>query len=262
MNATRHPDRWLRRYRVRAGASLRLLCLPHAGGAPAAYRSWDALLPEAVELLVACYPGREDRRSDAVPGSIHALADGIALAVAPLLDRPWLAFGHSMGAVVAYETVQQLRRLGHPEPLALYVSGRQAPDLGLGGDVHTRDDDGLVDELVRLGGTHAEILADPDMRAAVLDMVRGDYRMAETYRPRPGRPLSCPIGVLRGTDDPELDETGAAAWSQFTTGPLTTRVFPGDHFYLGPRRAAVVSAVLEGADPALVRQHPPWMDMP
>lgn len=245
---------WLRCYHGRPTAAVRLICFPHAGGGPSSFRPWDHLLPETVELLVACYPGREERFADEPLPGLAEVGRALAEAIAPLTDRPWIAFGHSMGTIVAYETVRQLVELGAPEPISLHVSGRRSPDRGLGGSVHTSNEAGLRAELERLGGTPAEILDDPVLRAAVLGPVRADYRMVETYRPPQHAPVSCPVRVIGGREDPELagpDDDGAFGWTRFTTGPVRTRLLPGDHFYLVPRRAAVVADVLSVLDPAL-----------
>ncbi|WFE20527.1 thioesterase domain-containing protein [Solwaraspora sp. WMMD937] len=130
------------------------------------------------------------------------------------------------------------------------------------GEVHRRDDDGLCAELNRLGGTHDEVLADPELRRAVLGYVRNDYRLIETYRPAPAAPLDCPVMVLRGDADPELDDGQAYSWGQLTSGRFDVRTFPGDHFYLVPQRRAVISAILSKLDPVLTRTPVAWPSMP
>ncbi|ROO59770.1 pyochelin biosynthetic protein PchC [Micromonospora sp. Llam0] len=253
---------WLRCYRRRPAAAVRLVCFPHAGGGAGSFRAWDALLPSSVELVCVQYPGREDRFADPLVDDMSALTAPVADAVARLTDRPYLVFGHSMGTAVAYETVQRLRGLGVRQPQWLFVSGRPAPGDVVGGEVHRRDDDGLCAELNRLGGTHDEVLADPELRRAVLGYVRNDYRLIETYRPVPAAPLDCPIMVLRGDDDPELDDRQATGWGRLTRGRLDVRTFPGDHFYLVPQRDAVVSAILAKLDPVLTRTSAAWPSMP
>lgn len=260
MNA--HPSPWLRRWDPRPGARMRLVCFPHAGGGAGAFRGWSALLPPSIELICVQYPGREDRFGDQLVDDMDQLVAGIAGALARLTDRPYLVFGHSMGAAVAFETVRALRSSLRPEPEILVVSGRRAPDRFRGGQVHLRDDDGLCAELDRLGGTHADVLADPVLRAAVLTYVRNDYRLIENHHPRPGPPLGCPIAVFIGDEDPELDLAGAAEWQALTTGRTDVRTFAGDHFYLSPRRAEVVAAILRRVDPAIARAGGGWEDGP
>ena len=115
---------------VRAGGDrrprLRLVCFPHAGGTPAAFRGWADRLPPEVELLIACYPGRHNRFADPLWTRMEPLADEAAAALLRLPDVPTALFGHSMGAAVAYEAAVRLQAAGRP-PLRLFVSGHPAP---------------------------------------------------------------------------------------------------------------------------------------
>ncbi|MBV6697782.1 thioesterase [Kitasatospora aureofaciens] len=237
--------RWLRRPQPRPAAALRLLCLPHAGGSAGLYRPWAALLPPDVELLAACPPGRADRLHEPLPDDLPTLVAGLAAAVAPLLDRPWAVFGHSMGATVGHELILHLMRRGHRPPVHLFASAREAPQFHHGGTVHLLDDDALCAELTRLGGTNADLLAIPELRALALPAVRGDYRLIETYTNLPRAQLPCPVAAFIGTDDHELTPEEAAGWADWTDAGFELQSFPGGHFYLSDQPAAVISAVLD-----------------
>jgi surfactin synthase thioesterase subunit len=238
------PDSaWLRRPRPQRHPAVRLLCLPHAGGSTALYRSWKDLLPPEVEPVLVCPPGREDRMDEPLPKELPELVAGLAMAVEPLLDRPWAVFGHSMGATVAHELVLWLLRGGHRAPEHLFVSAREAPQHHRGGTVHLLDDDALATELIRLGGTSPELLAMAEVRKLVLPAVRGDYRLIETYAADPQGPVPCPVTALIGEADTELTAEEAAGWEKWTTGPFQLLTFPGGHFYLSDRPRAVVDAV-------------------
>lgn len=239
---------WLRRYDPRPGARLRLVCLPHAGGTAGAFRSWAALLPPTVELLVVQYPGREERLGEPVPTTMDELAGAVVGALAPLTDRPYAVFGHSLGAVVGFETVLRLRRSGRPEPERLFVSGREAPRHSRPGDVHRGSDAQVLEELSRLGGTPAEVLRHAELRAMVLDRVRADYRIAETYRPSAGL-LSCAITAVVGDADPDVLPVEAADWHEVTTGSFDLVVLPGDHSHVSLRPVPAVAEVLRRLGP-------------
>ncbi|GIG40588.1 thioesterase II family protein [Cellulomonas phragmiteti] len=256
------PDPWLRRPRPRPGAGVRLVCLPHAGGSAGAYRPWAPLLPAGVDLVCVQPPGREDRFTEPPVDDMATLVDRVADALLPLLDRPYVLFGHSMGSAVAVELARRLRALGADEPARLVASGRRAPADAVPGSVHRSSDDAIVAELVRLGGTSPEVLAEPGLREAVLRNVRADYRLVETYRPFPGAPLTCPVTVFLGDADPEVDAAGAEGWARTTTGRLDVQVFPGDHFYLDHVRRDVVHALLRRLDPVLVADASPWPSTP
>lgn len=235
---------WIRTPRHQPSAALQLVCLPHAGGSAGLYRTWAALMPDQVELLLICPPGREARLGAPFPASLQALVGDLAHALRPALTRPWALFGHSMGATVGHELALALEREGHPAPRHLIVSARPAPQDHRGGTVHRRDEAGLCAELRRLGGTAPELFECPELRELVLPAVREDYRLIETYAARPDGLLGCPLTVFVGRDDPELTPDQAEGWRRWTRGRFATTVFPGGHFYLLDQTAAVVAAVL------------------
>src|SRR5438270_5878221 len=120
-------DSWLMRPVRRPEAAIRLVCVPHAGAGPSVYREWPAELPD-LDLAVAYLPGRERRFVEPAVDRVEPIVDQLGPAILDRDDRPVALFGHSMGALVAYETAHWLQRAGRP-PVALFVSGCRAPDL-------------------------------------------------------------------------------------------------------------------------------------
>ncbi|XVQ06305.1 thioesterase II family protein [Spirillospora sp. CA-255316] len=236
-------DGALRRFTPRPDAALRLFCFPHGGGGASAYADWAEGLPPGIEPVAVQYPGREDRLVEPVPADMDGLADALTGAIAPFTGRPYALFGHSMGATVAYEVAQRLRARGARPPAHLVASAREAPHDERGGNVHRGDDDDLYAELARLGATPPEVLRDPELRRMIFGYVRADYRIIETYRARPLPPLDCPVTMFLGDRDPDLSPAGAMGWRRATRARAELRLFPGDHFYLVPQRAAVLAAL-------------------
>lgn len=225
-------DRWIRCYHPAPDGPIRLVCFPHAGGSASFYFPVSAALAPSVEVRAVQYPGRQDRRAEANIDDIPALADAIAPVVRPLADRPLAFFGHSMGAVLAYEVALRLEDDGAPPLARLYVSGRRAPSRHRPETVHERGDEGIIAELRELSGTDPELLADPETREMILPALRSDYRAVAAYRDVPGRAVSCPVHALIGDDDARVTTEEAKAWAEHTTGPFDLRVYPGGHFYL------------------------------
>ncbi|SFK25145.1 Surfactin synthase thioesterase subunit [Streptosporangium canum] len=236
---------WLNCFHPRPRATTRLICFPHAGGSATAYRDWSALLPESVELYGVQLPGRADRFGEPMPEHMSTLVDSLTEAMLPLLDRRFALFGHSMGAVGAYEVTRVLEARGIG-PAKLFVSGATAPhEAGERRKVSGYDDAALLAELSRLGGTELEIFAHPVMREIIFPYVRGDFRLLENYRHRPGPPLRTPVSALVGDADPVVAPAQAKAWETLTASDFSLTVFPGDHFYLQPQRARVVAEIVQ-----------------
>ncbi len=236
------PSAWIRRFHPAPTATVRLVCLPHAGGSASYFFPVSRALSASVEVLAVQYPGRQDRRTERPVDDACELADVIAAELQPWTDLPFALFGHSLGATLGFEVAARLEAAG-TAPLGLIASGRRAPSRSRDEHVHTRDDAGLVASLRAMAATHAAVLADDDLLRAVLPAVRADYKAAETYRHSGIGPLAEPVVVLVGDADAEVTIDEARAWAAHTTGAFDLRVFPGGHFYLNDHGATVLEVI-------------------
>ena len=222
---------WCRRYRPSRSATARLVCLPHAGGSASFFLPVAAALGADVDVLAVQYPGRQDRRTEQPLTDVHTLADrihGILLRQPPL---PVTFFGHSLGAIIAFETIRRLDADGRT-PVHLFASGRRAPSSYREESVHLRDDDGVIAEARALKGTAASLLGNDELMRAALPALRADFQAAATYRCAPGVTIDCSVAVLTGDSDPKTTVAEANAWAGHTAGTCTTHVFSGGHFFL------------------------------
>ncbi|MDH6538699.1 alpha/beta fold hydrolase [Streptomyces sp. SPB4] len=236
---------WIRRFQPRPDATVRLVCLPHAGGSASFYLPMARTMPEFADVLCVQYPGRQDRRAEPLIDSVPELADRVFTALLPWADRPLAFFGHSMGASVAYEVARRFEREKGIVAAALFASGRRAPSAPRHETVHLRDERGLIEEVKSLSGTDTQLLGDEEVLRMILPAIRADYRAAETYAPEPGEPLHCPLVAMIGSEDPKVTAQEAAAWAAHTEGPFTLKVFSRGHFYLVRDQAEVIRTMTD-----------------
>lgn len=238
---------WLKQLGPRGHSGPSVVCFPHSGGVAGGFRPLATELAADLRVVGVQYPGRQDRHDEPILTDLHELADRIALALLPM-PEPCVFFGHSMGAILAYEVAQ---RLGPAGPAALIASARPAPSVVEVTTSYLLDDDKLAEQVAWLGGTAAKVLEDAEMRSFLLPVIRGDYAASETYRPREDTPLSCPLIAVGGTEDPVTSAAQLAAWSAHTTGPFLLQTFPGDHFFLlnhWPAIATLIRSVVRSLD--------------
>jgi surfactin synthase thioesterase subunit len=245
MAQTRTDSTWIRRFHPSDSAPARLVVFPHAGGSASFYFPMSEKLSGSVDTLIMQYPGRQDRRLEPCIEDIGTLADEAFGALRPWLDEPVAFFGHSMGAVVAFEVARRMRRELDAGPTRLFASGRRAPSTSRDESVHRGDDAGVIAEMRLMAGTDARLLGDDEILRMVMPAIRGDYTAIETYRCAPDAVVDCPIDVLLGDDDPKTSLDEAEAWQRHTTGGYSLHVFGGGHFYLAHHQPEIVTFVID-----------------
>jgi medium-chain acyl-[acyl-carrier-protein] hydrolase len=211
---------------------LRLFCLPHAGGSSARFIPWARWLSGQAEVIAVDMPGHGRRLPEPLVTEWRPLADDMAAIIGAQADGAYAVFGHSLGALVAFEACRILTGRGHP-PALLVVAGRNGPSAGVPHrPIHGLPDEEFLSALRRLGGTQDAALDDPELLEMFLPVLRNDMRLAEVYERAPGPPLSCPIAVFAGRHDALTDDFGLLAWKRETTGNFELHLIDGRHFFL------------------------------
>lgn len=233
---------WILR-RPRSAPALRLFCFCYAGGSAAVYLPWQTTLGADVEVCAAQLPGRGSRFVEPFVPDIVSAADAIARAVTPLLDLPCVFFGHSLGALLAYEVAQRLRALRLPLPRHLVLSGAHGPRLRKTESLHLLDDAELRARLERFAGTPSEVLADADLLALTLPILRADFRLAAEYSYAARVPLPIDITVFAGREDEFDDVAQYEDWFRETTLGAELVWFDGGHFFLNSANSQVLERI-------------------
>ncbi len=223
---------------------VRLFCFPHAGGGASSYRPWKAKLEDLCEVACVQYPGHESRRSERLATSLAELVGSLATELKPALGGRFALFGHSMGAVVAFELARFLRKAGYAGAFALIASGARAPQYRLN---HQPGPDPSAEEflaqLQRLGGLPVEVESTRRLMDSVLPALAADAALYRRYSYQPEPALAIPILALGGISDPQVSIENLNAWREQTTGRFEMQQFEGGHFYQREREEELLACL-------------------
>jgi medium-chain acyl-[acyl-carrier-protein] hydrolase len=230
------------------------VCFAHAGSGPAAFVSWPRLLPEHIETHAVLLPGRGKRLREAPVTDMAQLLSRLAPELRSLADRPIAFFGHSLGALLAFEVARAWRAAAAGMPAHLFLSGSRPPQLPRNRPpLRDASQAEFLAALQDFGGTPPEILANSELLPLILPALRGDFALAEQYRYQPEPALDIPFTLMGGSEDPRVSPATLQGWREQTRGVCRTRIFPGGHFYLeaqAPAVAAEIAGTLAPAWPA------------
>lgn len=213
-------------------ARLRLFCFPFAGGNAHVFKELATNFPKDIEVFGVDFPGRGTRFGEAPLWDIGTLVDNLAENIRFLLDRPFAFYGHSNGALVAFELARRLSKVHYREPEVLIIGAKRPPNLGPEIPIHHLSDNEFKERLRDYDGTPENILSCPDLMQVYLPILKADFALSETYQLRDRSTLSCPIHAISGVRDPLAPPDQMDSWSAFTGGEFTLHQLEEGHFFI------------------------------
>jgi medium-chain acyl-[acyl-carrier-protein] hydrolase len=241
-----NSSRWFVCPKPNPQAKTRLFIFPYAGGSPAAFNKWSREFPGNIEVWIVHYPGRASRYNEKLITDVSILVEGIYEAFQSFLDKPFAFFGHSMGALIAFELVRSLRQNNLPQPITLFVSACGAPHIGNPHKpIHSLPEAGFIKALGDLNGTPMELLNNAELMELVLPAIRADFHVVENYHFVGDTPLQSPIIAFGGLDDPRISRERLEGWAFQTSSSFSSEYFPGDHFFINTASKWVISSITE-----------------
>jgi surfactin synthase thioesterase subunit len=224
-----------------------LFCFPHAGGGAYGYRSWFGRAKGGLAVVGVQLPGHENRLAESLCTKADQLVDDLLPAIVDYAPARFAFFGHSMGALLAYEVARRLGASDRRRLVHFWASGSPSPrSVAEAEPDHYQflDDAALIEELRSWGGWREEILESSDLLGLILPVVRADLEVFDEYTYGGPAGLTCPISVFAGeNEDDDLTQEDFASWCAETTGPCTVRRWPGDHFYIADHSEEVLRSV-------------------
>lgn len=223
---------------------MRLFCFPYAGGGTAIYHRWQRYLEDVALVLPIKLPGREARIKEPAYECVQRLVGDLLPQLETQLQTPFAMFGHSMGALIAFELAKLLKQNMSREPSCLFVSACRPPHSDLSSDLHTLSDDEMIRGMLRDFGEQQNTSEDEMALMRIMaPTLRADMKLIANYQPTTEYPLSCPIVAIGGTNDPEVRLADISGWQRHTDGEFKTRNFVGGHFFMREQEVAITKLI-------------------
>lgn len=207
-----------------------LVCLPPAGGSAASFRRWTRHAPADVLVRPLVRDADARRTGRSLVEEAGALARGLAATAG---GSGYLLVGHSLGGLLAYETVRALVERSWPLPAAVVVLGTRPPHLSSAdyfAPVVALDDDGMLGALSLMGVVNPQ-LRDSPLRSLFLPGLRSDLRLIAGYRPRDLPALPVDLHAWHATEDALAPPDVGSGWARYTTRGFVGHTVAGDHFF-------------------------------
>lgn len=222
-----------------------LICFPYAGGGASVYSGWHTLKQVGISVWALSLPGRGHRYHEKPVTALAPLLEQLIPEVFRISANKSVSFfGHSMGALIAYELACLLEQRKLLEISRLFLSGRspvsQQDDEPA---YHLLSNAELMSKLIDLGGIPKEIKEHPEILQLMLPTLRADFELIETWQSRSSSTSECPIIALAGSDDFRASVEKMEHWNSHTRSSFKLHEFDGGHFFLSDYQSDIIQLV-------------------
>ena len=191
-------------------------------------------------------PGRESRVTEEPFTQLAPMLEALSEAIKPYCEIPFAFFGHCMGALIAFELARRLNDRQQVLLQNLFVAGCRAPQLPRSEQaIHELPEPDFVAKLRELNQVPELVLQDEELLSLFMPVLRADFSVWDTYAYSDGKVLDCPISVFGGTQDRKLMLEALQPWRDQTRSAVTSRMLPGDHFFVHSSRSLLLRCITE-----------------
>ncbi len=229
-------------YQIKRNKKVNLICLPYAGGSSNYFEPIKKALQTLqknhqysdleIEVIEVTLSGRGVRYHEPLFKNIDDLVADIWKQIQHLMYQPYAFFGHSMGALLAYQLTHQAKKMRFPTPIHLFLSGREAPSVPPDNEKRfLLPLPAFKAKLKNYGGISTDILEDTDIFSFFEPIIRADFEAVETWKYRYRPKLNIPTVIFSGTEE-DITNEELVAWQKEFQNDIQFKIFEGDHFFI------------------------------
>lgn len=232
--------RFITTYNSSDEIQLRIYCFPYAGGNAQAFLPWLAHCDSSTELSVIQYPGRSNRFKEPPIETCVAMAKAIANEINREKSQPFILLGYSMGGAIAFEVarllaIQQLTI----QPLAIHLCASCPPAKS---NRYLLEDSQLLKEIRRIGGVDERLLNDAEMRNMILNVMRNDFKILDTYQASMNS-CNSPVHLWVGNQDQHVPMNKALLWQDYCHASVQCHLLEGNHFFIHNKGKTIINFI-------------------
>ncbi|ACB53109.1 polyketide synthase [Crocosphaera subtropica ATCC 51142] len=223
------PRNWLEFYQPQPQANYRLFCLHHLGGNASLFQKWSSELEPKVEVVPLQILRKSQNINQTNENQFHLLIEAMEKVLAPYLDKPFAIYGHSMGAIMAFELAQKLSQTQGKLLQHLFVSSSFSPQKI---NRVLKENQLSLEEILNVSEIPEEIRQDSSMMEEITSIFQVDLQLLKSYVYTKNSPLNCPISTFGGKGDPLIKQEDLLPWADHTHIGFRFMMFPGNHMFL------------------------------
>ncbi|NEO76845.1 MAG: alpha/beta fold hydrolase [Moorea sp. SIO4G3] len=238
--------RWIAYHQPKPNARLRLFCFHPWGSSASMFQGWSDQLLTDIEVLPIQLPGRQRRLQEKPFTEFVPLIQVLGEIISPYLDRPFAFFGHSMGALIAFELAHVLEQEYNLKPLHLFLSAALPPsDTSLSKEFESFSQEQRLNYLMNISEIPKDIYDDPSLLQELMNVFKADLKLLQSYTYVEKPPLSCPISSFGGINDSLTSEKQLSEWSKYTSSTFEVQMFPGKHMFLKDSQKLLLDTIYQ-----------------
>lgn len=240
---------WYIGYKKNPQAAIRLFCFHHSGGGASSYHPWVESLSPLIEMVAIQLPGRENKFLEPLTSDLSHIITKLSKDFSYYKDKPFIVFGHSLGALLAFEFIKAIHRIYSLYPRQVIVSAAKAPHMPYRRKILSHLEDKLLkEELKAYNGIDERIQNEPELFDLFLPIIRSDFSIVENYSFAGSASFPCDILAFSGSDDPTVTQEEILGWSTQTTGKFEHMPFSGAHFFIRDHQKEIVNIINQIAE--------------